>query len=200
MRMSFLRFALVAVGFAFAASTPTPLHAQIFNDTVNLTVVGAGVGEPGNFDLNLSGTAVAGFGTEFQFDFPQFQISVDVGSIDFQLMFVRTGSNGDLAGPVTWTLSDQTLKNSQTQIVGINTLPPTFASQLPVQSFGLIDGHTIEVTTGPATAVANQNAHFQLQFATVPEPSTLATCSWLAGAGLCWCWRKGRRSRAIAGA
>jgi hypothetical protein len=199
----FLRLVIATGGFTIALSTTPHLQAQVLSGTVNLSIVGTGAGKPGNFNINTGGSAIIGFGSEFDFDFSNFRLQVDVFSNDFQLQFVRTTGLGDLSGPVTWTLSFQNLNGGPNQIVGLTPLSPTFAAPLAVDSYGVINGYTVDVTTGQTTDLtggANQNAHFQVQLAPVPEPSTLATCSWLAGAGLCWCWRKGRRSRAIAGA
>lgn len=197
---TFLRVAFFAVGLSLAPLTTSRLSASFITDTAKLQVVGIGVGQPGNFNINLSSSAVVGPGTEFLFRFPQFDLAVDIGASDFELRFVRTGSFGDLTGPLTWTLSDLDWIGAPLQISSISQLPPSFASQLAVQSFQVIDGHTIQVTTGPTGPhlSANQNAHFQLELSpaaqSVPEPSSLALCC-CGVASYCTYWWGRRRFR-----
>jgi hypothetical protein len=166
----------------------------MIGDTVNLTITGTGVGQPGNFNIGVGGSAIVGPGTEFEFFFPDFELKVDVGANELEVRFGRRGSSGNLSGPVTWTLSDPDLFDDLLEIVGITPLPPSFGTQLPVQSFQIIDGHTVRVTTGPTAIEADQNARFQLAFAAVPEPSTLTMCSLAVGAMACR-WHRKRSSR-----
>ena len=143
MQTKFWRVALVAIGFALAPPTTSPLQASLIGDTVTLNISGIGVGQPGNFNINLNGSAVVGAGAEFRFRFSQIELSVDVTASTFEVRFVRIGSFGDLSGPLTWTLSGLDWAGSPAAIQSIAPLPPSFASPLAVESFRVIGGHTV---------------------------------------------------------
>jgi hypothetical protein len=197
MRTKFVWIAVLAVGVSVSPLTTARSAASFVTDSVKLTIKGTGFGPPApgvpakNFPIDVSGTAVVKtvYDPEFLFTYPQFltiELAVDVGPDWFELRFVRTGSFGELPGPVTWTLSDlDWIGSPQVRITSLALLPQMPDFRLPVQSFSVIDGRTVQVVTGPTGPTANQNARFQFGLSPVPqpvpEPSALVIgCSGLA--------------------
>src|SRR5262245_22374567 len=141
MATNFWRMALIAIGFAVAPTTPAA-QASLIGDTVTTHVTGTGVLQPGNLNINLTQSAVVGPQGEFLHRFVSVELGVNVTANTIEVRFVRTGSFGDLNGPVTWTISNLDWSVPGEEIRSMFPIPPSFASQLPVQSFRVIDSHT----------------------------------------------------------
>lgn len=152
---------LVLAAAALALLGPAPAHASLRGDSVNgaLAIDGAPAA------WGTGNTATVGDGVEFQLNRAQDEFVADFQGPDGTLLvltWTRTGSFGSVDS-IAWTFSGLDWVNQPDgEIAQLVDLGAPYGTPLDLQSYQVVDGHTIEIVTGPDLPPAVQSRVFQI--------------------------------------